>query len=203
MLIAENALNLCGFERWIFFRGMLFNSSDKWWGDHGRRDYPHEGFDLCLYRDRSGRICRINEKTRIPVMHDGLVKAMFKDFLGQAVIIEHEYNHSSTGKIISFYAHTNPYPAVKVGTLVKEGDIIATLADTGNSKSKILPHLHLSLGLPSKSFSYEEFTWDRFRDPSMMVLLDPLPVLDWPYQALDAANPACGSSNAGSLPISS
>jgi len=65
MLIEENALDQSGFERWIFCHGMQFNSPDKWWGDHGLRDYPHEGIDLCIYKDRSSRICHINEKTRI------------------------------------------------------------------------------------------------------------------------------------------
>jgi len=193
MLIEENALDQSGFECWIFCQGMLFNSADKWWGDQGRRDYPHEGIDLCLYKDRSGRICRIDEKTRIPVMHDGVVKTMFKDYLGQAVIIEHEYSGSNTGRIISFYAHTKPRAGIEVGTIVKEGDIIATLADTGNSKSNILPHLHFSLGLASKSLSYKGFVWNTIRKPQMIILLDPLAVIDWPYQAIDAANPACRS----------
>ena len=203
MLIETNALDQSGFECWLFCRGMLFNSGEKWWGDFGRRVDPHEGLDLCLYRDRAGKTRRVGMDTRIPVMQDGEVKAVIRDYLGHALIIEHECPGSDTGRLTSFYAHTVPRPSIVAGTVLKAGDIIATLADTGNSKSKILPHLHLSFGLPSKSFSYEEFTWDRFRDPSMMVLLDPLPVLDWPYQALDAANPACGSSNAGSLPISS
>ena len=193
MLIEENALDQSGFERWLFCQGMLFNSADKWWGDHGRRDYPHEGIDLCLYQDRSGRIFRMDEKTRISVMHDGVVKAMFKDYLGRAVIIEHEYSGSDPARFISFYAHTKPRSAVKVGTLVKEGDIIATLAGTGNSKSNILPHLHFSLGLPTNSFSYERFVWNTIRNPAMLILLDPLAVIDWPYQALDADNPACRS----------
>lgn len=191
MLIEENALNQSGFERWIFCHGMLFNSPSKWWGDYGRRDYPHEGLDLCLYQDRSGRIHRIDEKTRIPVMHNGVVKAVFKDYLGRALIIEHEDSGNNTGRFISFYAHTKPHPAVEVGTVVKAGDIIATLAGTGNSKSNILPHLHFSLGLPSKSFSYESFVWNALRNPEMIVLLDPLPVIYWPYQDLDADNPAC------------
>jgi murein DD-endopeptidase MepM/ murein hydrolase activator NlpD len=186
MLIEENALDQSGFERWLFCQGMLFNSADKWWGDHGRRDYPHEGIDLCLYQDRSGRIFRMHEKTRIPVMHDGVVKAMFKDYLGRAVIIEHEYSGRDPAGFISFYAHTKPRSAVKAGTLVKEGDIIATLAGTGNSKSNILPHLHFSLGLPTNSFSYERFVWNTIRNPAMLILLDPLPIIDWPYQALDA-----------------
>jgi murein DD-endopeptidase MepM/ murein hydrolase activator NlpD len=191
MLIEENALNQSGFERWIFCQGMLFSSPDKWWGDHGRRDYPHEGIDLCLYRDRSRRIHRIDEKTRIPVMHNGVVKAMFKDYLGRTVIIEHENSGSNTGMFISLYAHTKPRSDIVVGAIVKEGDIIATLGDTSNSKSHIIPHLHFSLGLPSKTFSYDGFEWNTIRRPEMIILLDPLPVIDWPYQALETGNPTC------------
>ena len=191
MLIEENALDQIGFKSWIFCHGMLFNSPDKWWGDHGLRDYPHEGIDLCLYRDRVNRIRRIDEKTRIPVMQDGVVMAMFKDYLGKAVIIEHGHSGSDTGRFISFYAHTNPLSGIEDGVVVKEGDVIATLADTSNSKSNIMPHLHFSLGLPSKSFSYDGFEWNTIRKPEMITLLDPLAVIDWPYQALDAENSAC------------
>jgi len=191
MLIEENALDQSGFERWIFCHGMQFNSPDKWWGDHGLRDYPHEGIDLCMYKDRSSRIRRINEKTRIPVMQNGIVKAIFKDYLGEAILIEHEHPGGSTGRLLSFYAHTDPCPEIEDGAIVKEGDVIATLADTSNSKSNIMPHLHFSLGLPSKVFSYDGFVWNTIRQPEMMTLLDPLAVIDWPYQVLDAENPAC------------
>jgi len=75
--------------------------------------------------------------------------------------------------------------------ILKEGDIIATLCDTCNSKSNIIPHLHFSIGLPSESFSYERFGWNPIRTPEMITLLDPLPVIDWPYQAPDAGIPAC------------
>jgi len=191
MLIKENALDQSGFERWIFCHGMLFNSPDKWWGDHGLRDYPHEGIDLCLYKDQVNSIRRINEKTRIPVMQDGVVKAMFKDYLGKSLIIEHVHSGNDTIRFISFYAHTNPRPEIKDGAVVKEGDVIATLADTSNSKSNIIPHLHFSLGLPSKSFSYDGFVWNTIRKPEMITLLDPLSIIDWPYQMLDTLNSAC------------
>jgi len=191
MLIKENPLDQSGFERWIFCHGMLFNSPDKWWGDHGLRDYPHEGIDLCLYKDQVNSIRRINEKTRIPVMQDGVVKAMFKDYLGKALIIEHVHSGNDTIRFISFYAHTNPRPEIKDGVVVKEGDVIATLADTSNSKSNIIPHLHFSLGLPSKSFSYDGFVWNTIRKPEMITLLDPLAIIDWPYQMLDTLNSAC------------
>jgi len=191
MLIKENPLDQSGFERWIFCHGMLFNSPDKWWGDHGLRDYPHEGIDLCLYKDQVNSIRRINEKTRIPVMQDGVVKAMFKDYLGKSLIIEHVHSGNDTIRFISFYAHTNPRPEIKDGVVVKEGDVIATLADTSNSKSNIIPHLHFSLGLPSKSFSYDGFVWNTIRKPEMITLLDPLSIIDWPYQMLDTLNSAC------------
>jgi murein DD-endopeptidase MepM/ murein hydrolase activator NlpD len=192
MLIEENALNQSGFEHWLFCQGMLFNSPDKWWGGHARRDYPHEGIDLCMYKDRSGTIRRINEKTRIPLMHDGVVKAMFKDYLGHAVIIEHKNCGSKNGRFISMYAHnTTPRSEIEVGVIVKEGDIIATLAHTSHSKADVLPHLHFSLGLPSKSISYDGLVWKIFRNPAMIILLDPLAVIDWPYQAPDAGNRTC------------
>jgi len=191
MLIQANELHRNGFDCWLFCRGMLFNSADKWWGDFGRREDPHEGIDLCLYRDSAGLTRSLGADTRVPVMHDGEVKAVIKDYLGTTLIIEHECPGSDTGRLAAFYAHTNPCAAIAAGAAVKAGDIIATLAGTGSSKSNIRPHLHLSFGLPSGSFSYEEFAWSGFRDPAMLVLLDPLAVLDRPYQALDAANPAC------------
>ncbi len=195
MLIAENDLDQGGFERWIFCQGMLFNSPDKWWGDYGRRDYPHEGIDLCLFKDGTSKLCRLTETTRIPVMEDGVIKAMFKDYLGIAIIIEHERFGSTTGKFLSIYAHTNPRPEIKTGLIVKEGDIIAALADTSHSKSNISPHLHFSLGLPSNSFSFGKFVWNTIRKPEMVTLLDPLAVIDWPYQMLDAGIPHVESIN--------
>lgn len=191
MLIEKNALDRGGFECWIFCQGMLFNSPDKWWGDQGRRDFPHEGIDLCRYMDRSRRICRLDENTRIPVMHDGVVKAMFKDFLGKTVIIEHQNSGSDSAAFVSLYAHTNPRSDIDVGVAVKEGEVIATFGDTANSKSYIIPHLHFSLGIPTKSFSYEGFVWNTIRAPEKIILLDPLAILDWPYRSLDAADSAC------------
>jgi len=124
-------------------------------------------------------------------MHDGVVKAMFKDYLGKAVIIEHKNTDIDTGGFISVYAHTNPYSAIKVGMIVKEGDIIASLGDTSKSKSHIIPHLHFSLGRPSKSFSYDGIVWNTIRTPEMITLLDPLPVIDWPYQTQETGDLAC------------
>ena len=191
MLIEENAPDLNGFDCWIFCEGMLFGSPHKWWGDHGLRDFPHEGIDLCLYRDATGQIQRMDKKIQIPLIEDGTVRAIFKDYLGKAVMIEHHDRTGDTGKFISFYAHTDPSADIEVGVMLKAGDIIASLADTRHSKARIIPHLHFTIGRPTQSFSYDGLVWNTIRKPEMMTLLDPLPVIDWPYQKLEAADPNC------------
>jgi len=191
LLADANALDPCEIECWIFCNGMLFNSPDKWWGDFGRRDFPHEGLDLCLYRDRSQRVGRIDENTRLPAMHSGVVKAIFKDYLGQAIVIEHDRRDGSAERLVSVYAHTTPHPELEVGAMVKEGDIIATLADTYRSKARIIPHLHFSLGRLCASVSYDGFVWNSIRQSEQIILLDPLPVLDRPHQAQDPGEKPC------------
>ena len=185
MLIEANGLDPDDFQSWVFWPGMLFNSPDKWWGDHGRRDFPHEGLDFCLYKNHVGRLQRIAERTRIPVMHAGLVRALFTDYLGQAVILEHENTPGRNGKLLSVYAHTKPETGIRPGVFVKAGDIIATIADTRRSKAKILPHLHVSFGHPSPDLVYEPFVWDSMRDPRQVELLNPQSAVDWPCQVLE------------------
>lgn len=191
MLIEENRLDQKGFEHWIFCPGMQFYSMKKWWGDHGQRDFPHEGVDFCLYRDRSNRTLRIDEKNRIPVIYDGVVKAVFKDYLGKALVIEHENMVDGNRKLLSIYAHTKPRNHIRIGVTVKEAEIIATLADTSRSKANIIPHLHFSLGLPSPTLSYNVFFWNIIRKSDLVTLLDPLNVLNLPHQTLASENDYC------------
>jgi hypothetical protein len=73
-LMQHNNLSAQGFAQWAFYPGMLFNAQDKWWGDGGHRASPHEGIDICLYRDSSGAIQFIPKAARIPVIYAGQVK---------------------------------------------------------------------------------------------------------------------------------
>jgi murein DD-endopeptidase MepM/ murein hydrolase activator NlpD len=124
-------------------------------------------------------------------MENGVVKALFKDYLGLAIIIDHEPAAGSSERLLSVYAHTHPSPKIEIGVTVNEGDIIATLADTGHSKANILPHLHFTLGLLSELLSYKGFVWNTIRNPKMITLIDPLAVIDWSYQAMAAGDPGC------------
>ncbi len=188
-IIRENDLAKSGFDQWVFQPGMLFNSPDKWWGDRGKRDTPHEGLDLCLYRVTSGRIFCIDENTRIPVMYDGVIVAIVNDFLGKSVIVEHELSDSGSPRFCSIYGHTKPPVDLQIGKSVKKGDIFATLANSSRSKSGIRPHLHISLGWTAKFISYDRFDWETIGTWDMLTLLDPLDVLDRPYQVLEYATP--------------
>jgi murein DD-endopeptidase MepM/ murein hydrolase activator NlpD len=191
MLIKANGIDPNDFQSWVFCPGMRFNSPDKWWGDRGRRDFPHEGIDFCLYQDLSGRMRRFDHKARVPVMHDGVVRAMFVDYLGVAVIVEHKNAASANETYLSLYAHTTPRQGLHPGVMVNEGDIIATVADTRRSKAKIAPHLHYTIGKPAPVLAYEQFVWNTLRDPGQVTLLDPLGLIDWPCQMLDPQNPCC------------
>jgi murein DD-endopeptidase MepM/ murein hydrolase activator NlpD len=186
MLIEASDLDPKDFQSWVFHPGMCFNSPDKWWGDWGRRDFPHEGVDFCLFRDGSGQVRRLDHETRIPVIYDGVVRSMFTDYLGRTVVIEHEKTQPEIGPLISIYAHTRLLDHIKPGVFVKQGDTIATIADTSRSKAKILPHLHFTLGHPFPDLDYERFVWNDMRDPGLVALLDPLDMIDWPWHTLDS-----------------
>jgi murein DD-endopeptidase MepM/ murein hydrolase activator NlpD len=183
-LVYANGLDPDDFRGWVFWRGMLFSAPNKWWGDLGPRDFPHEGIDFCLYRNRSGEVRRLGPASLIPAMFSGRVRALFTDYLGQAVVVEHE-NPPGSGKGIAVYAHTKPRDDLRPGVLVEAGEIIAAIADTGRSKAGIFPHLHLSLARPAPDLAYDNFFWNRMRDPGQMSLLNPQSLIDGPCEVLD------------------
>jgi hypothetical protein len=180
-LIQKNGLGEGGFKGWVFCTGMLFNSTDKWWGDRGKRDKPHEGLDLCLYKDRNGTILRLGNKAKVPAIYDGKVIVIIDDFLGKSIIIEHSFPDRDSSRLCTIYGHTIPRDNLHVGNIVEEGDIIATLTGPSRSKSNIFPHLHISLGRTSKEISYDRLDWENIGDPNTLTLLDPLQIIDRHY----------------------
>ena len=183
-LIQQNALDESGFKEWVFCPGMLFNATDKWWGDRGKRDKPHEGLDLCLYKDQEDTILRLGEKAKVPAIYDGIVVRIVDDFLGKSVVIEHLISDRDNNKLCTICGHTIPEDNLCAGKIVKKGDVIATLADSRRSKTNILPHLHISLGWTSKVISYDRLDWENIGAPNTLTLLDPLQIIDWHYHIL-------------------
>jgi hypothetical protein len=178
-LVTQNDLDKVGFRTWVFYPGMLFNAPDRWWGDGGKRAKPHEGLDLCLYRDGRNRIVPLREKTKIPATYDGTIMKIFADFLGQSVIIDHDtgvVNHANS-RLCTIYGHLIPEPDLYVGKAVTEGETIGTIAKAGTSANGLLSHLHLSFAWKSESLSYDRLDWDNIGTSDTLTLVDPLELL--------------------------
>ncbi len=116
-----NGLREAGFDRWAFCPGMLFGAPEKWWGDRGARPSPHEGMDLCLYTNEPGHLLELDESTCIPVMFDGEVTKIEKDYLGQSVYVGHAIDDGHGRRLWTMYGHTTPLEDVRPGTRVRQG----------------------------------------------------------------------------------
>jgi len=184
-------LDLPGVKEWLFCPGMLFRSTGKWWGDRGRRNRPHEGLDLLLYRDQEERVLRLSEATPIPVMSDGVVVGIIHDFLGKSVIVEHPVPDRDDERHYTIYGHTRPQKNIRAGTAVKRGEAIATVAPPGRSAFPMAPHLHISVAWAPTAVSPDHFNWDTMAVSELLTLLDPLPVISCRCRILVNDDPVC------------
>ena len=141
-LITQNRLQEFGFKEWFFMPGMLFNDMGKWWQAGTQRPRPHEGVDFCCYTDREYNLIYLREGTKIPVLHAGSVVRIFYDFLGQSIVVAHDYKKNGQ-QFASIYAHTRPCHGLRVGQKIQAGDQLAVIA-AGGRQNGIKAHLHLT-----------------------------------------------------------
>jgi len=174
-IVSENTLDRCGFTKWVFCPGMLFGSGQKWWGDRGKRNSGHEGLDLLFYMNNDGQVLRLDEKTKIPAIYDGTVVRVIDDFLGRSIFIDHGLQGNSG--LITALGHTRPLKGIEAGSKVKEGDIIAIIAEISDPKIKIAPHLHITAGWTSGDLPYETLDWETIGTSEMISLIDPLDII--------------------------
>lgn len=172
-LIRLNGLDKQGFVDWVFKPGMLFKDMTVWWGG-GVRRRPHEGLDICFYRDVSGQNYHLTERTIIPVMYDGKIVRIHDDFLGKSVYVSHEIYNGSGNRLYTVYGHTSPFCGIAEGKEVREGYPFTTIADVGMKKTVISPHVHLSVAWIPVTFPYERLNWDTMSDPNVVTLCNPL-----------------------------
>lgn len=183
-LVRFNTLRDAGFEEWVFHPGMLFNASAKWWGDKGDRNKPHEGLDLCLFRTYGREVRLLGKGAIIPVIFEGEAVQVGTDFLGESVFICHGIYNNDGEQLLTAYGHLKLDKGVYPGRILREDDILGSIADTEDGKVKISPHLHISVVWISKSLRYKDLDWECISDPDMAVLLDPLEVIDCRYTIL-------------------
>jgi murein DD-endopeptidase MepM/ murein hydrolase activator NlpD len=175
--IQANGLEKKSFKKWVFRPGMQFGSRDKWWGDLGNRGSEHEGLDFYLYKDGEDNLNQLTEMTRVPAMYSGKVVGFINDFLGESVILKHEFHENRSHHFCTLYAHTRRFPGLGVGEKIKKGDVIATVADTRRSKAGVPPHLHISAAWMIHGISYEKLDWATMGRRSDVLLIDPLTLI--------------------------
>jgi hypothetical protein len=184
-LVRHNNLSAQGFAQWAFYPGMLFNAKEKWWGEGGRRSSPHEGIDLCLYRDKSGAIHHLDKKTGVPAVFRGHVKHIIDDYLGSTLFVAHDIHDSALNQCYTIYGHVVPAAGIAPGDAVREGEIVSAIADTEEKKRTILPHVHISVAWIPESFSADTLVWEKMNPRHHIILLDPLDVLRCSYRIVD------------------
>ena len=153
---------------------MLFRSPDMWWGHLGKRYRPHEGLDFCIFMDGRDRLIRLDGKTLVPAMYDGVVIRIIPDFLGRSVVLQHGFEKDGKARFCTIYSHIRPQPDISPGREIGEGSVIAKVEDSFRSKTDIAPHLHISLGWVPWSTPNERLVWPEIGSPDVMSLLDPL-----------------------------
>ncbi|MFC1977039.1 peptidoglycan DD-metalloendopeptidase family protein [Chloroflexota bacterium] len=180
-LMFYNSLDEMGFEEWVFHPAMLFGADYKWWGDLGKRDRPHEGLDLCLYRTKEEDIRYLDEKTKVPVIFKGKIVKVVDDFLGASVFVSHSDYESDGSQLLTIYGHIRPRDHMRPGERLSEGDIIGTIANAKGSSGAILSHLHISVAWIPNTMHSQELSWQIVGDITKVMLLDPLSVIECPH----------------------
>lgn len=179
-----NGLNKIGFEKWVFYPGMLFDSLDTWWGEGGNRAKRHEGIDICFFKDKSGRNYRLDHSALISVIHNGQVIKIDDDYIGQSVFVSHDIYDSNGSQLHSIYGHTKPYSKINIGSTVRAGDLIAAIADVKNKKAKMLPHVHFSIAWIPQQLPYEKLNWKTLGNPQIVTLVNPLDMIICRYTTM-------------------
>jgi len=168
---------MAGFKSWLFQPGMLFNSQETWWGEKKPRATPHEGLDLCCFEDLSGQINKLDKNIKIPATFAGKIVKIGHDFLGKSIYVSHEIFSEDGRQLYTAYGHTEPLAAIKAGKAVAAGEIIAQIPEVMGNKTKIPPHLHITLAWIPVSLLPDRLNWQNLGADRTIKLIDPRSIL--------------------------
>lgn len=164
------------FADWVFHPGMLFQSHEKWWCGGGVRARPHEGVDLSCYRDKEGGEHYFEKDTLVPVIYQGEIRKVGKDFIGESLFVAHAFHDIKGRRLHTVYGHVSAGEGMHKGSLLREGDILGTVATPGRT-SQIPAHLHISVAFISTSLDEEHLNWGVMSDSDMVSLVDPMQII--------------------------
>ena len=175
-LLSANRPRLDGFKQWLFHPGMLFQARQQWWGREQPRPARHEGLDLYWYEEADGHRRQVDQTMVIPAPFPGTVVKISRDFLGQSIFLAHDMELNGGSRLYTAFGHTSPVASLAEGQSVAEAEIIASVANPGNRKTTVPPHLHLTLAWIPSTAGYEQLTWESLSKAPEIALLDPLAV---------------------------
>lgn len=165
------------FDEWALRPGMLFRASEKWWGSGGVRARPHEGLDLCCYKDKRGNEHLLVAGALVPVIYRGEILKIEDDLIAKSVYVGHDIYDGEGNRLHTIYGHITPAEEVRRGAILEEGDIIGVIAEPAKKKITIHAHLHISVAFIATSFHSEDLTWKVMADTRMVFLHDPLKII--------------------------
>ncbi len=165
-----------GFKTWTFYRGMLFLSHEKWWGSGGPRSTPHEGIDLCFYSDQEDEHFTVKAGMKVPSPYSGSVVKIVPDFIAQSVFLRHGEIAKAGAHLFTMFGHVDPEPGLQLRSDIKDGRVLATIADASTRHNSVPSHLHISQAWIDDSMPLDAITWERIMD-KRIALIDPLKAL--------------------------
>ena len=183
-LIKMNRLDLLGFDRFIFYPGMLFNTLENWWGGKGLRRSSHEGLDICFFTDHHLNQYCLDETIRIPAMFSGTIVCVIDDYLGKTVVMRHDDNNDCKRAFCTFYAHIKPDLHVKAGDVLGQGEPLGAIADVRSIPTPLLSHLHLSAAWEDMLPRDSGLSWKILNQLDRSAFIDPLDFLNISYSII-------------------
>jgi hypothetical protein len=188
LILTLNHWNENTISKGVFSPGMMFGAMDKWWGDLGKRSIPHEGLDVGLCKDGAGQFNILSAATKIPAIYDGSIVKIMDDFLGKTLIMAHTSLQRNGRFLLTIFGHAAPDNNIRLHTAVKRGQRICGISRPAKS-TKVLPHLHITMGWASFRINFEHLDWNTMPRNDLLHLLDPAPILNWPFEVLPTNAP--------------
>ncbi|MFP4480838.1 MAG: hypothetical protein ACLFOA_08220 [Desulfohalobiaceae bacterium] len=168
---------------WILHPGMLFDSPWKWWGDLGKRNFAHEGLDLCCFKTSLDKdVHLVSPEMFFPAILSGTIALIIDDLLAQTIFIRHEAHRSASGCLFSIFAHASALNHLAQGSRINQGDALCTVPCLEKDIPGMQAHLHLSLAWVPKQMPVQELSWNLLNHRQGLILQDPLRWMHCQYQ---------------------
>jgi len=164
---------------WIIRPGMEFGANAAWWGGRKPRKNPHEGIDLCLFRNSAGAIRSIGYRHLIPSVCDGVVAALVADFMGTSVFVKSGRRRADGKTLYLLYGHLRPSSGIAPGCAITGGEPVGSVSDAALKADGPTPHLHVSTAFLHDGFPPDMLNWRELAEGGAE-FVDPIDFLEMP-----------------------